>query len=190
VAHILISGPDTVAPAVWGAVVASWLFTMLLWFTTTPLAARLRPLLRLGRGARADRPDAYYRRPVSPAARPQPDLGDVAVAVDAGRCVRFGFCEREAPDLFRLRDDGRLAFRATVPPGLVDAAVRAAESCPARAIALTRAAAGAFDRWGSDTPAREPRTRPVDVQVSYEPEPAPYEDDYDYDRRYYDDRRR
>jgi sulfoxide reductase heme-binding subunit YedZ len=155
VAHILISGPDTDSPTVWGPVVATWLFTLLLWFSTTPLAARLR----LRRGGD---PDAVYRRPGrdARAGRPQPAAGggEAAIAVDAARCVRFGFCEREAPQMFRLRDDGRLAFRAAVPPGQVQAALRAAEACPARAIAISRAEPGTFDRWGA--PATNAGDRP------------------------------
>jgi sulfoxide reductase heme-binding subunit YedZ len=178
VAHILISGPDTTAPAVWGAVIATWLFTLLLWFSTTPLAARLRFPRRGGD------PDIAYRRPgrADRADRPRMAGGgaEAAIAVDAARCVRFGFCEREAPDMFRLRDDGRLAFRASVPPGQVQDALRAAESCPARAIAISRADTGAFDRWAADTPARRPEPEPYAREPSYEDE---------YDRRYYDDRR-
>jgi ferredoxin len=182
VAHILVSGPDAARPAVWGAVFASWLFTLLLRFSTTPLAGRLR----LRRGD----PEAAYRRPMRAdrAGRRQPagGGGEAAIAVDATRCVRFGFCEREAPTMFRLRDDGRLAFRTTVPPDQVQLALRAAESCPARAIALSRAPAGTFDRWGADPPSRRPEPeRYADEEYDYRRERAPY----DYDRGYYDDRR-
>lgn len=195
VAHILISGPDTATTAVWGAVVATWLFTLLLRLSTMPLVARLR----LRRGD----PDEAYRPPMRADRRggQQPVGGgatEAAIAVDSGRCVRFGFCEREAPDLFRLRDDGRLAFRATVPPGQVQTALRAAEACPARAIALSRAGPAAYDRWGTEAPAQR---RPPAVDVAYEssvelsyddaPERYEREDDYraPYDRGYYDDRR-
>lgn len=207
VAHILISGPDTARTPVWAAVVVTWLFTLLLWLSTTPLAAGLR----LRRGDQA----AVYRRPTRADRQgdPRPAGGGAAgaaIAVDATRCVRFGFCEREAPEMFRLRDDGRLAFRAAVPPGQVQSALRAAEACPARAIAISRAAAGTFDRWGGDAPAQR---RPPAAEVSYD-EPAYDEPAYDrrepgydqrepgyddappaydyrapYDRGYYDDRR-
>lgn len=185
VAHILISGPDTATTAVWGAVMASWLFTLLLRLSTMPLAARLR--------FRRGDPDVAYRRPVRAGRPAGGDGGDAAIAVDAGRCVRFGFCEREAPDMFRLRDDGRLAFRAAVPPGQVQAALRAAEACPARAIALSRAATGSFDRWGGDA---SPQRRPPAADTAYESslelsyDYNSYEDDdrARYDRRYYDDR--
>jgi sulfoxide reductase heme-binding subunit YedZ len=186
VAHILVSGPDAATPAVWGTVFASWLFTLLLRLSTTPLAARLR----LGRGDR----EAAYRRPVradrAVRQRPAGGGGEAAITVDATRCVRFGFCEREAPEMFRLRDDGRLAFRAAVPPGLVQAALRAAESCPARAIAISRAAVDTFDRWGADAPAR-----PAPYERGSREEDQGYDGDrgyrapYDYERGYYDDRR-
>ncbi|MGN9914332.1 ferredoxin [Phytohabitans sp. LJ34] len=197
VAHILISGPDTATTAVWGAVVVTWLFTLLLRLSTMPMVARLR--------FRRGDPEEAYRPPVRSERRggPRPAGGGgagAAIAVDAGRCVRFGFCEREAPDLFRLRDDGRLAFRAAVPPGQVQVALRAAEACPARAIALSRAAPSSYDRWGTEAPARR---RPPAVDVAYESSvelsydddaPEQYERDYDdyrgpYDRGYYDDRR-
>src|SRR5437763_452921 len=64
----------------------------------------------------------------------------VMVNVDPSRCVRFGFCEHEAPDIFQLRGDGRLTYRPTVPAGQVEQVVQAARVCPARAIMLSRSA--------------------------------------------------
>jgi sulfoxide reductase heme-binding subunit YedZ len=65
-------------------------------------------------------------------------VSDVVVNVDPSRCVRYGFCVHEAPELFRLQSDGRLNYRAAVPPELVERALRAAQACPARAIMLGR----------------------------------------------------
>ena len=62
------------------------------------------------------------------------------VNVDPSRCVRFGFCEHEAPEVFQLRGDGRLTYRPAVPDGQVEQVLRAARVCPARAIMLGRAA--------------------------------------------------
>jgi ferredoxin len=64
----------------------------------------------------------------------------VLVNVDPTRCVRFGFCEHEAPEIFQLRGDGRLTYRPAVPAGQVEQVIHAARVCPARAIVLSRAA--------------------------------------------------
>jgi sulfoxide reductase heme-binding subunit YedZ len=63
---------------------------------------------------------------------------DVVLNVDPSRCVRYGFCAHEAPELFRLRTDGRLDYRAAVPPEQVEQALRAAQVCPVRAVMLGR----------------------------------------------------
>lgn len=119
VAHVLISGSDLGVPFLSAAVLGSWVVTVLVWFITTPLFAALR------RGT---------DERVSGRQRSQ----EVTVNVDAQVCARFGFCEHEAPDVFRLRGDGRLAYRATVPAEEATPVLRAAEVCPARAISLTR----------------------------------------------------
>jgi ferredoxin len=62
----------------------------------------------------------------------------VMVSVDPMRCVRFGFCEHEAPQIFQLRGDGRLTYRPAVPAGHVEQVIQAARVCPARAIVLSR----------------------------------------------------
>lgn len=60
----------------------------------------------------------------------------VTVNVDPGRCVRFGYCEHEAPQVFQLRREGRLTYQDRVPVDEIDPVVRAADVCPARAISL------------------------------------------------------
>lgn len=156
VAHILISGTDTAPPYVWGSVVATWLFVVLLWFTTTRGAARIQ------------------RRRATLTGRPR--VQEVAVNVDPGRCVRFGFCEQEAPETFSLRSDGRLSYRAAVPPEQLNAAIRAVEVCPARAIMLSR----------MPTTVRTPRTSAAPISSVPTPRsPSPIElerDRYDRDR--------
>ena len=64
----------------------------------------------------------------------------VSIQVDTTRCVHFGFCQHEAPDLFEVRDDGRLVHAPTARTEQVDAAIRAARACPTRAILLSRRA--------------------------------------------------
>ena len=57
-------------------------------------------------------------------------------------CARFGFCEQEAPELFALRNDGRLAYHAIVDEDSSSRPSRAARACPARAIALSQSGGG------------------------------------------------
>lgn len=118
VAHVLISGSDVGPSWVWGSVLGAWLVTVALWLSGTSLLQGMRQ-------ERAERVSARQRSQ------------EITVNVDAQRCARFGFCEHEAPDVFRLRGDGRLSYRGTVPADSLEAAIRAVEVCPARAIALT-----------------------------------------------------
>jgi ferredoxin len=61
------------------------------------------------------------------------------VSVDTESCVGTGICEANAPDLFEVGDDGvSHVLRADVPAELIDAARRAAEDCPTRAITLSQ----------------------------------------------------
>ena len=95
----------------------AWLITVVLWLTTTAWFAGLR------------REPAPLRRPAAE---------EILVNVDGNRCAQFGFCEHEAPEVFALRSDGRLAYRAAVPADQAADVIRAVEVCPARAIALHR----------------------------------------------------
>jgi sulfoxide reductase heme-binding subunit YedZ len=119
VAHVLVSGSDTAPPFVWGAVLFAFLATLALWFTTTGWVEGMHRALRERAAGRQ---------------RGQ----EIVVDVDARKCARFGFCEHEAPDVFQLRSDGRLAYRSVVPADQVDEVIRAVEVCPARAILLNR----------------------------------------------------
>jgi ferredoxin len=60
------------------------------------------------------------------------------VQVNPGKCMRFGFCEHEAPAIFKLHGDGRLGYKTTAPPDQIDAVDRAVKICPARAIKMYR----------------------------------------------------
>jgi ferredoxin len=118
VAHVLISGSDLASPARWGSVLVAWLITVVLWVSTTSWFVGLRQQAaerRAGRGGE-----------------------ELLVNVDGNRCAQFGFCEHEAPAVFTLRSDGRLAYRAAVPADQAAEVIRAVEVCPARAIALHR----------------------------------------------------
>lgn len=61
------------------------------------------------------------------------------VTVDSGACEGFGSCQAAAPQLFRL--DPRTGLNVTgtfdVGPEQVEAARRAAASCPEHAISVT-----------------------------------------------------
>jgi sulfoxide reductase heme-binding subunit YedZ len=119
-AHVLFAGSESGRPWVWGPVLVSVLALVLAWSSSTAWAAVAR------RRVRSSASGEHYDQ-------------QSTVNVDSRRCVRFGFCEQAAPDVFKLRSDGRLAYRATVSDDEVDPVIRAVEACPARAIALSRA---------------------------------------------------
>ena len=83
-------------------------------------------------------PVARLPRAVLDRLSPRHRAEEVTVAVDPGRCGSFGFCEQEAPGIFTLRSDQRLAYRSVVASDQAEAAMRAAVVCPARAIKLGR----------------------------------------------------
>lgn len=159
VAHVLISGSDVGPPYVWGSVMASWLSTVALWLATTPWVRKAM------RGSR-DR-FAVGRRSL-----------EVAVDVDPVRCKRFGFCEHEAPDVFKLRSDGRLSYLAAVPAEELDGVIRAMKVCPARAIAVSQVPTSLMTAPRpkappSDRP-RPDRGRPDQSQADQFPPPSPF----------------
>jgi ferredoxin/DMSO/TMAO reductase YedYZ heme-binding membrane subunit len=119
VAHVLLSGSDVGPPWVWGSVMGAWLTTVVLWLMTTPW---LRTILGGTKGK-----FSLGRRGV-----------EVSVDVDPVRCKRFGFCEHDAPEVFKLRSDGRLSYLASVPADQVDSVIRAMKVCPARAITISQ----------------------------------------------------
>jgi sulfoxide reductase heme-binding subunit YedZ len=120
-AHVLISGSDVGSTWLWGGVLAGGVVVIVLWVGSTSLVSRVRGHIVT---RAVDRSRAQT----------------LAVDVDAARCQRFGFCEHEAPEIFRLQSNGRLAYRAHVPADAADRVIRAVEVCPARAIALRRLA--------------------------------------------------
>ncbi|MFJ2769687.1 ferredoxin [Streptomyces sp. NPDC087300] len=58
----------------------------------------------------------------------------VKVTVDMDVCQNHGQCVFAAPDVFRLDDDGRLAYVASPDDALRDDAEDAADVCPLQAI--------------------------------------------------------
>jgi ferredoxin/DMSO/TMAO reductase YedYZ heme-binding membrane subunit len=117
--HMLVSGAETGGLVVTGLILLPWLIVVLLWMTGSAGGAR-----------------AFAER-ISRRRTPQ-----TSIQVDPMHCARFGFCEQEAPEIFSLRGDGQLAYHAVVSDEKLDAAVRAARACPARAIALAQGGAG------------------------------------------------
>jgi sulfoxide reductase heme-binding subunit YedZ len=63
----------------------------------------------------------------------------ILVIVDNRKCHRYGFCQTEAPDVFELRDDGRLQFRKHPDIARNPDVRSAARACPMRAIQLQSA---------------------------------------------------
>jgi sulfoxide reductase heme-binding subunit YedZ len=118
--HILLSGSHAGPLFVKIPVIAMWLSTVVLWLGVSSWALKRKRAV-------TDRATSRLR-------------GQTAeVAVDAGKCARFGFCEQEAPMIFELRADGRLGYKSTVPPEDIEAVARAVKVCPARAIRMSRA---------------------------------------------------
>lgn len=117
--HILVSGTDVWRSYMWMTVMAAFIVAVLLFFTTTQQAMRMRNNVT-----------------TKVAVRQQAQT--ITVGVDARKCSRYGFCEHEAPGVFMLRADGRLSYRASVPGDLADDVVRAARVCPMRAISMSR----------------------------------------------------
>ncbi|HLL69288.1 MAG TPA: ferric reductase-like transmembrane domain-containing protein [Micromonosporaceae bacterium] len=117
-AHVLISGSDVWPIFVWLPVVLAWAITM--------LAGLVRVV----------GPGRIFGRRLTPESAEPGGGRPLRVEVDPTHCARFGFCEHEAPEVFRLRSDGMLQYRSTVPAAQADAAARAAAACPARAIML------------------------------------------------------
>jgi DMSO/TMAO reductase YedYZ heme-binding membrane subunit/ferredoxin len=123
--HILVSGSETGGLIVGGIVVVPWLLIIVLWLIPAgggnsggaPLAERLTTKFRGG--------------------------GVTTVEVNPVKCARFAFCEQEAPEVFTLRGDGQLAYRSVVAEENIDATLRAARVCPARAIKLHHGSATA-----------------------------------------------
>jgi len=118
VAHILLSGSESGLTWAWGTVVACLSVTVAAWFGSTTWMAIVRRRVRTSGGTEARERQS-------------------TVNVDARRCARFGFCEQAAPEVFKLRGDGRLSYRASVSDEEINAVINAAELCPARAIALS-----------------------------------------------------
>jgi ferredoxin len=118
-AHLLISGAEVAPAPVRTAIAAAWAAVVVAGVSTVAPVARMpRAVLdTLSRRHRAE---------------------EITVAVDPGKCGSFGFCEQEAPAIFTLRSDQRLAYRSVVPSEQAEAAMRAAMVCPARAIKLGR----------------------------------------------------
>lgn len=62
----------------------------------------------------------------------------MSIVVQSDACVGAGQCALVAPDVFDQDDDGIVVLLETDPEGApLDAAVRAARLCPARAITVT-----------------------------------------------------
>src|SRR3954462_13234426 len=118
-AHVLISGSDVGPTWLWMSIVAAAGIVVLLWLASPRFLSRIRT--RLGRRSTA-----------------RERAQTLMIDVDPTRCQRFGFCQHEAPEVFRLQGDGRLAYRTYVPAESVEPVIRAVGVCPARAIGLRR----------------------------------------------------
>jgi ferredoxin len=118
-AHLLISGTEMYRAPARAVIAGSWAVVLVAGISTVAPVARM--------------PRAILDR-LTPRHRAE----KVTVSVDPGKCGSFGFCEQEAPEIFTLRSDQRLAYRSVVASDQAEAAMRAAVVCPARAIKLGR----------------------------------------------------
>jgi sulfoxide reductase heme-binding subunit YedZ len=73
---------------------------------------------------------------VAPPAEANGSATKLRVSVDNQRCKRYGICQAESPELFRLMEDGRLRYVRDADTEELAGAVAAARSCPMRAIQL------------------------------------------------------
>jgi sulfoxide reductase heme-binding subunit YedZ len=119
VVHVLVSGSETTPGWVVGTILGAWLLTVLIWLASSGLVTAARRTVHRGLTERRKGQE-------------------LIVSVDALRCNRFGFCEHEAPEVFRLRADGRVSYRPSVPLDQAEAVIRAVDVCPARAISLNQ----------------------------------------------------
>jgi ferredoxin len=58
------------------------------------------------------------------------------LSVNNDRCRKYGFCEAEAPALFRLKTTGELTYQRSVTEEHLGAARSAVRCCPMLAILL------------------------------------------------------
>jgi ferredoxin len=83
------------------------------------------------REAEKPRRFAGLARPQRAEVRPQ----RAEVEINPGKCMRFAFCEHEAPEIFKLIGD-RIDYKPSVPADQIDAVAMAVKVCPARAIKM------------------------------------------------------
>jgi ferredoxin/DMSO/TMAO reductase YedYZ heme-binding membrane subunit len=83
--------------------------------------------------ASASGPQEYT---IAPPAEANGYATKLRVSVDNQRCKRYGICQAESPELFRLMEDGRLRYVRDADTDELAGAVAAARSCPMRAIQL------------------------------------------------------
>ncbi|EXG81027.1 4Fe-4S domain-containing protein [Cryptosporangium arvum] len=116
-AHLVFTGSEVKGLVTW-AVIASWVIATGFWLAVGPN--------KYGKRLETVAVGLHEKR-----------VNTTTVNVDPHVCARFGFCEHEAPEVFKLQHTGRLAYRTTVEPHEVDKVYNAVKICPARAITMT-----------------------------------------------------
>jgi ferredoxin len=66
----------------------------------------------------------------------EPPALRVRVSVDNNHCHRYAVCQQEAPDVFQLTPDGRLAYDPSPDHRQAEAVRHAARLCPMQAITV------------------------------------------------------
>ncbi|WP_052434058.1 FAD-dependent oxidoreductase [Streptacidiphilus melanogenes] len=65
-----------------------------------------------------------------------PEKRPVRVSVDNNRCHIYGICQQEAPEVFRISNEGSLHYTGSVPAEFAARTRQAARCCPMQAIRL------------------------------------------------------
>jgi ferredoxin/DMSO/TMAO reductase YedYZ heme-binding membrane subunit len=99
-----------------------------------------RILIRAGLLGAAPASSGAQEYTVAPPAQANGYGTKLRVSVDNQRCKRYGICQMESPELFRLLEDGRLRYVRDADSQELAGAVAAARSCPMRAIQLQEVA--------------------------------------------------
>lgn len=121
-----------------GHLAVVWLggITALVPAVTLTVLRCLPPRILIKAGLLAAAPAATQEYSVAPPAEANGYATKLRVSVDNQRCKRYGICQAESPELFRLMEDGRLRYVRDADTQELAGAVAAARSCPMRAIQL------------------------------------------------------
>lgn len=123
--HVVLVNDDTRRTLLVGIGVMAGTMAVL-----TLAAMRIAPSLKHRPSGR--RRAGESREPDAPVGDPE----ELLVEVNNNKCQVYGFCQQEAPDVFRIGEDGMLHYKSRPDPELAGAIRQAARVCPKQAIRL------------------------------------------------------